>query len=54
MGSEFRIFGGFGRVCSSVSVDKPGFGRVQILVFQDLGQIGLMFGLFGGVQMGIK
>ena len=28
-GSEFEIFGDFGRVCSSVLVSEPGFGRVQ-------------------------
>ena len=29
VGSEFGIFGGFGWVCSSVLVGKPGFGRVR-------------------------
>ena len=29
VGSEFRIFGGFGWVRSSVLVGKPGFGRVR-------------------------
>ena len=32
MGSEFRIFGGFGWVHSSILVDIPGFGRVQSLI----------------------
>ena len=37
MGLEFGIFGGFGRVHSSVLVDEPGFGRVRSSVFPDLG-----------------
>ena len=37
MDSEFRIFGGFGWVHSSVLVDEPGFGRVSNLVSPDLG-----------------
>ena len=36
VGSEFRIFGGFRWVRSSVLVDKPGFGRVQSSIFMDL------------------
>ena len=31
MGSEFGIFGGFGKVRSSVFVGRPGFERVQSL-----------------------
>ena len=37
MGLKFGIFGGFKWVHSSISVDEPGFGRVQSLVFPDLG-----------------
>ena len=37
MCSEFRIFGGFRRVCSSVLVDEHGFERVRSSVFPDLG-----------------
>ena len=36
LGLECSIFGVFGRVCSSVLVDKTGFKRVQSSVFQDL------------------
>ena len=35
--SEFRIFGGFGWVYSSIMVDEPVLGRVRSSVFQDLG-----------------
>ena len=61
MGSEFGIFEGFGWVHCLVLVDETGFGRVQSSVFLDLGiglahfwQTGLKFGLFAGVQMGMK
>ena len=35
MGSKFRIFGGLGWVCCSMSVDEPGFRRVRSSVFLD-------------------
>ena len=61
MGSKFGIFGGFGWVCSSVLVDEPGFRRVWSSFFSRFGlgsthsgQTGMKFGLFGGVQMGLK
>ena len=62
-GSEFGIFGGFGWVCSSVMVGKPGFGRVQSLtsrvrsslmvevfskMFIVVGFVGSEFWIFGG------
>ena len=37
VGSMFSIFGEFGRVCSLILADKPGFERVQTSVFPDLG-----------------
>ena len=56
VGSEFGIFGGFGRVHSSVLVDEPGFGRVRSSVFPNLGLGSAHFWLkrfevqaFGGV-----
>ena len=37
VGLKFGIFGGFGWVRSSILVDEPGFRRVRISVFPDLG-----------------
>ena len=37
MGSEFRIFGGFEKVRSSVLIDKPRFGIVRSSVCTELG-----------------
>ena len=34
VGSEFEIFGGFGRVCSSFLVGKQGFRRVRSLYLE--------------------
>ena len=36
IGSKFGIFGEFGKVRSSILVEKPGFGRVQSSVFPGL------------------
>ena len=56
VGSEFRIFGGLGWVCSPVLFDELGFGRVRsslklevfYKMFIVVGFVGSEFGIFVG------
>ena len=57
MSSKVSIFGGFGWVCSSILLDKPGFGRVQCSLFLELAHFWpnrFEVRFFGGVRKGSK